>query len=447
MIAGDRRPSHAGAESVAVHPEPILDAIARRADELVALTLELSQLTDLSGRELPVARAVAGWLDRHGMPSTLQELGPESANVIAHVRGTRQHDIPSLMIESHLDTEGGIGAWDPKEARRLRGAWRDGDLLVGKGLVNDKVQVAAMLVAADTVLCHFGALAGDLIVVGAAQETGRVREAAEPNAATDHANRVAGPHVTENQGARELLRSGVRADYALVGEPNGFAIGGAQAGYVRLRIDVPGSIPYTPFVDRRGARPLANPFERAGRVIPALEAWCAAFQERSPFQFWGGSVVGTAQIEGIEGSGPLFTERTDWCRIFLDIRTPPETDPEAIAREVGKVVDDFGFGCEVTIYDRDIGHVATGAGRLVETIRAAHRTVFGAEALDPSPPQVSMSQDMNVFNEAGIPSVAYGIRPIPEAHTREGMRAVRVGDVVALAKVYALTIAGMCGRG
>ena len=174
-----------------------------------------------------------------------------------------------------------------------------------------------------------------------------------------------------------------------------------------------------------------------------MEAWCTEYQQRAPFPFWGGTVVGTAQIQGVEGSGPLFTERTDWCRISVDIRTLPETDPESIADDVRRALKAFPFECPVVIYDRDIGHVATGAEKLVEALRAAHRTVFGADPPDPTPSKVSMSQDMNVFNEAGIPSVAYGIKPVPEPYTREAFRAARVQDVIALAKVYALTIARM----
>jgi acetylornithine deacetylase/succinyl-diaminopimelate desuccinylase-like protein len=411
----------------------LVAAVQAQRDELVRLTLELSNLPDRSCHERPVAEAVAAWLGTRGIAAEMEELGPESANVIGRVPGSSPDGHPSLIVTAHLDTEGGVGEWDADEARGLRGAWRDGDLLIGKGVVNCKAQVAALMVASVAARDVAGPLAGELIFVGAAQETGRVE------------GDIPGPHVMENQGARELVARGMRADYALVGEPNDLAIAGAQGGYARVRVDVPGLIPYTPFVVRDGPRALENPFERAGTVIGRLEAWCAAYQERSHSAFWGGTMVGTAQIQGVEGSGPLFSERTDWCRISVDVRTLPETDPELIARDIGELLRDLPYACQVSLYDREIGHVATGAERLVDALREAHREVFGAEPDPPTPSKVTMSQDMNVFNGAGIPSVAYGIRPVPEPYTRERFRAARIDDIVSIAAVYALTIERMCG--
>jgi acetylornithine deacetylase/succinyl-diaminopimelate desuccinylase-like protein len=411
----------------------LLEAVRAQRDEIVRLTLELSNLPDRSEHERPVAEAVAAWLEGHGVRTELQDLGPESANVIGRIPGSRA-GAPNLLVTAHLDTEGAVGDWNEQDARELRGAWQDGDLLIGKGVVNCKAQVAALMVASVTARDLAGPLGAELILVGMAQETGRVE------------GDIAGPHVMENHGARELVASGLRPDLALVGEPNDFAIAGAQAGYARVRVDVPGLIPYTPFVVRSGPRVLENPFERAGAVIGRLEHWCADYQERARSTFWGGTIVGTAQIQDVRGSGPLFSERTDWCRISLDVRTLPETDPESIADEIRSLLGDLPYACVVSLYDRDIGHVATGAERLVEALRDAHREVFGADPAPPTPSKVSMSQDMNVFNAAGIPSVAYGIKPVAEPYTRERFRAARIDDIVAMTSVYALAIERLCGR-
>jgi acetylornithine deacetylase/succinyl-diaminopimelate desuccinylase-like protein len=413
--------------------QELVDRVHEQRDEIVRLTLMLSNLPDRSRHERSVAEAVAGWLDQHGVETELQELAAESANVIGRIAGSVA-DAPSLLVTAHLDTEGAIGNWNAQDARELRGAWQDGDLLIGKGVVNCKAQMAALMVASVAVRDVCGPLAGELTVVGMAQETGYVE------------GDIPGPHVLENQGARELLAGGLRADLALVGEPNDFAIAGAQGGYARVRVDVPGLIPYTPFVVRSGPKVLENPFERAGTVIQWLERWCADYQERARSTFWGGTFVGTAQIQDIRGSGPLFSERIDWCRISVDVRTAPETDPESIADSVRSALVDLPYQCVVSLYDTEIGHVAAGAEPLVRALQEAHREVFGADPEWPTPSKVSMSQDMNVFNAAGIPSVAYGIKPVPEPFTRERFRAARVEDVVAMTAVYALAIERLCGR-
>jgi acetylornithine deacetylase/succinyl-diaminopimelate desuccinylase-like protein len=414
--------------------EQLLAAVADQRDELVRLTLALANLPDRCRHERPVAEAVAAWLDRHGIATEIQELEPESANVIGRVPGSGRTATDSLIVTAHLDTEGGIGDWSDEDARELRGAWQDGELLIGKGVVNCKAQMAALMVASIAARDVAGPLASDLIVVGMAQETGRVE------------GDIPGPHVLENHGARELVARGIGPDLALVGEPNDFAIAGAQGGYARVRVDVPGLIPYTPFVMRTGPRVLENPFERAGAVIGRLERWCADYQERARSTFWGGTFVGTAQIQDVRGSGPLFSERTDWCRISVDVRTAPEVDPESIAEEIRSLLADLPYECVVSLYDTELGHVAAGAEPLVEALREAHREVFGAEPEWPTPSKVSMSQDMNVFNGAGIPSVAYGIKPVPEPYTRERFRAARIDDIVAMTVVYALAIERLCAN-
>ena len=72
-------------------------------------------------------------------------------------------------------------------------------------------------------------------------------------------------------------------------------------------------------------------------VIQRLERWCTEYQERARLTFWGGTSVGTAQIQDIRRSGPLFTELNDWCSIFVDVFFANSERPAT-----KKFVDDFG---------------------------------------------------------------------------------------------------------
>jgi acetylornithine deacetylase/succinyl-diaminopimelate desuccinylase-like protein len=425
-------------------PDPasgLTAAIAAEREELADLTLRLSALPDLSGFERPVAEAVAAWFQDAGLETSVDPLSATSANIRADL-GPRDPGGPALILSSHLDTEGALPVGDDEERRRLRGAWRDGDLLVGKGLVNDRTQLAAMMVAMRAVVGLDRPLAAGLAFLGTAQECGA------PVGPPGLRGRDDGPHVGEGGGARWALQRGATGRFALIGEPTGFAICGAQAGYLRVRVSVPGFVPYTPFIER-GDGPLETPnsFERAGPVLIRLSEWAREYERRERTEFWGGTVAPKAQVQEIRAVAALFTQADDPCDIYLDIRTAPGRDDDGLLGELEGVLDGLGFACDLTPYDRATGHVAIGAEPLAAALQRAHQAVFGAPPKPPREPQVSMWHDTNAFNEAGIPAVSYGIAPRPEPWTRERTRSAHLDDLVRLAQVYALTVLELCGDG
>ena len=56
-----------------------------------------------------------------------------------------------------------------------------------------------------------------------------------------------------------------------------------------------------------------------------------------------------------------------------------------------------------------------------------------------------MWRDLNVFNEVGIPSVCYGPPRQREPLSGAGNRAMKIADLIAATKVYALTALKVCG--
>lgn len=421
----------------------VLDQVKAREAELVTLTLTLSQLEDRAGRERPVAEAAAAWWAAQGIDAQVHPLSATSANVVATLpESGRGADRAALTLNAHLDTEGGIPEGDEQRRRRLRGAWRDGELLIGKGLVNDKIHAAAQMVAAQALVAARVPLRRSLIVAGVAQETGAPVPDHPPGLGADP---LVPPHAGEGGGSRALLAAGHLSDWALVGEPNGFTVSGAQAGVFRARFEVRGQMPYTPFI-HRDADPAANPnpYEQAGRLVVALTDWAHAYEQRARLAFWGGTVVPTAQVHGIRSWGHPFTEEHDRCHVFFDVRPPPGADLEALDADLRRLVDRLGIDGDIDIYDTHPGYVAEGAEPLVESVRAAHRLVHGADPAEPTPPQISMWHDTNAYLAAGVPAVSYGIRTLPEPHTIEHRRAVTIPDAIALAQVYALTALDHC---
>ena len=159
-------------------------------------------------------------------------------------------------------------------------------------------------------------LCADLFVTGVAQETSAPFDADPPFETWSGV----GPRISqirEGFGCRWLVEHGIVADYALVGEITDFTVSVAQAGYLRLRIAVPGSVGYTPAL-MRGPESTGspNPFERAGHVIVAIEQWARSYEQECRHEFWGGTIIPKAQIYEIQSSGPAWTEANDHCLIF-----------------------------------------------------------------------------------------------------------------------------------
>jgi acetylornithine deacetylase/succinyl-diaminopimelate desuccinylase-like protein len=415
--------------------------ISERRAAITGLCLQLGNLPDLCGEEIAVSQALAECYAAAGLEPRLQHLSGTSANVIAAWSGdVGGPGARTLILNSHLDTEGGTPAGPAAMARRLRGTWREDDLLIGKGLINAKVHLVAQLHAVQALMQAGFVPAGEVILTGTAQETG------DCPAYGSGADEWSSPHGHEGTGARWLIENGVVGDFALVGEPTGFAVCTAQAGYLRLRVRVTGMMPYTPFLARDPATGLGgNPVEAAAEVTRAIAAWAVRYEAASSTDVPGGRVVPRAQVQEIRSSFPAFTNHADHCDIFVDVRTPPASPPMPVVRDLAGQLRAAGHDVVVQCCGYRRGYLSTGAEQLAAAVRDGHRDVFGADPAPPWPAQMSMWQDTNAFNEAGIPSVSYGIRPRPEQHTREGIRALHLDDLLALVQVYARVIQRMCG--
>lgn len=415
---------------------------------LVDLCLRLGNEKDYAGHERGVAQAVVQWLGEAGIEAWLQELGPTSANAVGLLRG---HGTGaqgrSLILNAHLDTQGTCPAAGAQAEREMRGAWVDGDMIYGQGLANDKAQLAAEMLAMRAIRQAGIELDGNLWLAGVAQET-----SVPFDTAIDRRSGI-GPkasQVGEGTGARWLVENGVVADFALVAEVSDFRVSVAQAGYLRLRIAVPGTVPYTPALSR-GDTPATNgnPFERAAHVVLAFECWARQYEVDGRMEFWGGTLVPKAQVYEIGGSGPAWTEAEDYCYVFVDVRLVPGADPEAVRRSLAKALGATGLPLQVTPYDYKRGYVAAGAEPLLEALRDAHRRVRGEPLQFAGSMVQSMWRDANAFNENGIAAIGYGPGTQDAAKFVSGRlagmpRPIAVDDLLQTAKVIAATSLQVC---
>jgi acetylornithine deacetylase/succinyl-diaminopimelate desuccinylase-like protein len=427
----------------------ILDSIDGDDQDLKDLCLRLGNARDYAGEELEVGETVVEWLREADIDAHLQFISDTSVNAVGVLPGSgnREGGGRSLILNAHMDTQGGVPAGGDEAERRLRGAWLEDDLVYGGGLANDKAQLAAEMIAIRSLRRAGIGLKESLYVTGVAQET------SAPPGDGEEIERWSGigprmSQVREGHGARWLVENGVVADYALVGEVSDFKLSTGQAGYLRLRVSVPGNLRYTPLLSRgESIVDNANPFERAGHVIVALEAWAKEYQRTDVLDLERGAIVPHAQVLELCAGGLAFTELTDYCHIFFDVRLVPGADAADIRQRVKRAVAATGLDCAVTPYDYRRGYLARDAEPLIEALAGAHRRVFGDDMVDADSKVMSNWRDTNAFNEAGIPAVCYGAR------TRDStlggglageQRPMAIADLIALAKVYALTALAVC---
>lgn len=134
-------------------------------DELVRLVLDVCNIDSGGPIEAPVARYVGNWLQAEGFRVRNIGLLAERFNVLARLPGTGGGY--SLLLNSHMDTAvRSTDIWsrtDP-DADVHHKAWREGDELVGEGVVNDKGPLAAFLIAAKAIRRAGVNLKGDLLL-------------------------------------------------------------------------------------------------------------------------------------------------------------------------------------------------------------------------------------------------------------------------------------------
>jgi acetylornithine deacetylase len=237
--------------------QEIVDEIARRRDELVALASELiafdTTARDLGDPPRQEAELQAHLADRLAAAGAEIDLFEPSADdlagkplvppglafegrpqLIARFPGSGAGR--SLVLNGHVDAVSfePRGDWtsDPLDAQV-----RDGRLY-GRGSCDMKGGIAAMTLAAEVLAEAGGRLAGDLVVATNTDEE------------------------SSGAGGMALVRRGLRADAGIVTEPTGFDVWVACRGSEYGTITVPG---------RPGHAEVAHPHWRRGGAVNAIE--------------------------------------------------------------------------------------------------------------------------------------------------------------------------------
>jgi acetylornithine deacetylase/succinyl-diaminopimelate desuccinylase family protein len=228
---------------------------------------------------------------------------PEAVSVVATVGS----GAPVIMLHAHIDTV----PVAEDEARRwsldpYAGAVRD-NRLYGKGSVDDKAPLAAMMAALTDVASRAEPMRGTLVLVAAAEE-----------------------ETGGQLGTRWLASSGhlPMCDFIVVGEQTHNRVAVAHKGVLRATVRTAGRSVHATNPDRG-----VNAITAMARAIMALDAYHHDLAQRVH------PLVGvpTCNIGVIHG-GSTPNAVPDSCAVYLDRRMIPGEDPLRVQDELRQVV-------------------------------------------------------------------------------------------------------------
>ena len=346
------------------------------------LLCELIAIPSVNPQFLPPGSAFAGeatagkWLAekaaKAGLDVEWQSVQPNRANLLIRLSPARARR--RLLLAPHLDTVGG-----DEMPGNLFTPRRKNGRIYGRGSCDTKGSVATMFAA----LC---ALANS-------RRRPRQTEIAFVGLIDEEYGQL---------GSRALVKSGMKADVAIVGEPTRLKIVTAHKGALWLRLITRGKAAH-------GARPELgkNAVHEMARVVDALETDYAKQLRGQQHPLLGQATINVGSIHG--GRQPNIVP--DRCVTTIDRRTlPGETDTKVLA-ELRALLRkrQLRVGFE-RLHSGSCFPLETDSGLpLVRNfLRAA-----GQKA----PSGVDFFSDAGVLSSGGIPAVLFGPGDIAQAHT------------------------------
>ncbi|VTT99314.1 acetylornithine deacetylase : Acetylornithine deacetylase or succinyl-diaminopimelate desuccinylase OS=Singulisphaera acidiphila (strain ATCC BAA-1392 / DSM 18658 / VKM B-2454 / MOB10) GN=Sinac_6205 PE=4 SV=1: Peptidase_M20: M20_dimer [Gemmataceae bacterium] len=314
-----------------------------------------------------------------GVAVRRQTVRPGRDNLVATY--TPPHPAPfSVMFEAHQDTV-------PVDEMIVEpfGAKVEGGKLYGRGSCDVKAGGAVMLAA-------FARL---------------VKEKPAGSAAVTLAYTVDEEHTF--LGIQELMKSGVRADYAIVAEPTLLNIVNAHKGVVRWVLETQGRACHS-------SRPEngVNAIYRMARLVSAVEEYAAQVRALPADPVLGPRTISVGRITG----GVSANTVPDVCRVDVDRRLIPGETAESGAAHLSEFLKGRGFDFPFTLTQL---HAACPpldpalSGELVSRLGATINSVVGKHTVHPVP----FGTDASTVANAGVPVVVFGPGDIAQAHTKD----------------------------
>jgi succinyl-diaminopimelate desuccinylase len=357
-------------------------------DRIVELTAALVEIPTHETEEA-AQQLLATWLEACGFRCTLQEVAPHRPNLIAQ----RGEGGPFLC--SHVDVHPPHNHPDPFRCQR------DGDTLVGRGVLDAKGQIAAIVAA-----CEAEPGAPALVAITCDEERGGIGS-----------ERI------------ELPRGPWQTDGGIVCEPTNFHVCTAQSGHIDVVVHTTAT-PSHAYAPETGGSPIAAVLA----AIDSLET-CRFLGATHPLLPQPRLHVG--RIEG----GEHLWRRPAAAGAEIGLGLVPGVDIDQAKAEVGTRLDDLGrrWAARGTAFAYEI----LDSSEAIEVpddlpIVARLASALGTPATPSGMP--SWTDTGNLLVHHGLPCVVFGAGDLTSAHS--DYETVRIDDVVRLAETLGRLLRG-----
>ncbi|MDA0653564.1 MAG: M20/M25/M40 family metallo-hydrolase [Proteobacteria bacterium] len=416
--------------------DKVLAQIDRK--ELAQLACDLTDIPSPTGQEGAVAEFILNWFATNGLKAVRQDVDVDRPNAIGVLKGNGTG--LSLGFNGHMDTSFTgtsedlrmVSNIEPEDELRGRIV---GDKVQGLGVSNMKGGLASFMMAGKLLRKAGVELKGDMVMAAVVGEISRT-----PVGEWQSKN-----YRGEGTGTRHLLTHGMHTDYAVCCDASDLNIVWTQTGVVQMRIATFGQA-QAAWGTKRETHPAAemNAIVKMTRIIAAVEAWGAAFEEKYIYDGPTGPLWPKVNIGAIEGGAPY---RPNYfpgvCTIYVDVRMPPQVRPVLIQHEMEKMLNGLGMPYELDLYKSLLGHEGKNVEPLVQCAEEVHQHLFG-EKIQPEPPnRASIWTDTNIYNEMGIPAIKIGPHGRRISARNEE---IEIDKMVKATQIYALMALDICSR-
>jgi succinyl-diaminopimelate desuccinylase len=281
--------------------------------------------------------------------------------ITAHAGADEASDAPTVILHGHLDV---VPGHEEQFTPRI-----EGDRLIGRGAYDMKGALAGMMCALRD---------------AAEQRDVRVLFVCVPDEESDE---------MDDRATDSLVREGLRADFAITGEPTDLHIGVQAKGVVAFRMRVDGTAAHG-----------STPWEGDNAILKAVDVFRAI--ETLPFARESSDLFDRPSINlGRILGGDALNKVPDTCFVDVDVRYLPGQDAGEILAQVR------ALGVEVLKTFIRKPAIVSRTDPYVGTLRAAVGTAVEGEVLSVGRDGAS---DAVSFLEAGIPAVEFG--PVGAGH-------------------------------
>jgi acetylornithine deacetylase len=258
---------------------------------LVALLTELVRRPSVSGEEKPTVEHLASFLEDHGLAVELTEAAPGRPNLVCRWGAD---DGPTLLLTGHSDTVPIGNGW----SRDPFGAAIEDGRLFGRGSCDMKAGLAGMALTMVAIKRAFAKPKGSVVFAACVDEE------------------------VNGIGTQAAIRAGLRADWAVIGEPTELQPIRACRGNCYFEVEIGGRAAHA-----------GSPEKGVNAIYGAMQAIAATQRHGAELAGSRHALLGIPTVSvGTIAGGSGVSVVPDQCNFWVDRRLlPGETGEQALA--------------------------------------------------------------------------------------------------------------------